>query len=201
MQAIGDRSSRMPPTTSQLYEHITKISLADWYVICAAALLGTWLVSCVAYRCCRKIARLHRVISLRRGLCSPTPNLFQRLDMATFSEGVVATLLVTANILPLVVWSRSWVTVQQRAAKLAVINLAPLWTGLTFGLPADLLGIDRSTLVWSHRWFGRMVAFHSLLHLSIIIATADDPTESMKRSYVPLLVSRSRQSLPKSGPG
>lgn len=190
----------MPPITSHLYDQFTKISLTDWYAVCAVVSLVTWLVSRFAYRCCQGIARRRHVISLRRALCSQSPRLFQQLDIANFPEGFVVALLVTANILPLAVWSRSWMTVQRRAATLAVINLAPLWTGLTFGFPADILGIDRSTLVWSHRWFGRMVAFHSLLHGSIIIATAHNPAESMRRSYVPLLVSRLCQSLPKREP-
>lgn len=131
----------------------------------------------------------------------PVAEFISAAGHCQFPGGFLVALLITANIFPLAVWSRSWMTVQRQAATLAVINLAPLWTGLTFGFPADILGIDRPTLVWSHRWFGRMVAFHSLLHGSIIIATAHNPAESMRRSYVPLLVSRLCQSLPKREPG
>ncbi|OQD77360.1 hypothetical protein PENANT_c110G04200, partial [Penicillium antarcticum] len=35
---------------------------------------------------------------------------------------------------------------------MAVINLVPLCTGISFGLPADLLHVDRQMLAWFHRW-------------------------------------------------
>ncbi|KAI2786997.1 hypothetical protein POX_f07350 [Penicillium oxalicum] len=54
--------------------------------------------------------------------------------------------------------------VQNRAGWLAVINIAPLCTGLNFGLPSDLFYVDRHSFAWFHRWTGRIFVFHSLLH-------------------------------------
>ncbi|OJZ80214.1 hypothetical protein ASPFODRAFT_212801 [Aspergillus luchuensis CBS 106.47] len=95
--------------------------------------------------------------------------------------------LLGANIVLLLVSAHGWADVQQRAAKLAVLNLLPLGTGLTFGLPAHLLGISRSAVAWLHRWFGRVMAAHSLLHGAIAIARADNPIPSMRHDWVALL--------------
>ncbi|RDH26443.1 hypothetical protein BDQ94DRAFT_176377 [Aspergillus welwitschiae] len=83
--------------------------------------------------------------------------------------------------------AHGWAGVQQRAAKLAVLNLLPLSTGLTFGLPAHLLGISRSAVAWLHRWFARVMTAHSLLHGAVAIARADKPIPSMRHDWVPLL--------------
>ncbi|GKZ75271.1 hypothetical protein AnigIFM50267_004135, partial [Aspergillus niger] len=45
----------------------------------------------------------------------------------------------------------------------------------------------RSTVAWSHRWFARMMAAHSLLHGAIAIARADNPIASLRHDWVPLL--------------
>ncbi|KAI3047120.1 hypothetical protein CBS147353_11756 [Aspergillus niger] len=95
--------------------------------------------------------------------------------------------LLGANIVLLLVSAHGWADVQQRAAKLAVLNLLPLGTGLTFGIPAHLLGISRSAVAWLHRWFGRVMAAHSLLHGAIAIARADKPIPSMRHDWAPLL--------------
>ncbi|KAI2861899.1 hypothetical protein CBS76997_11424 [Aspergillus niger] len=54
-------------------------------------------------------------------------------------------------------------------------------------LPAHLLGISRSAVAWLHRWFGRVMAAHSLLHGAIAIARADKPIPWMRHDWVPLL--------------
>ncbi|PYH67129.1 uncharacterized protein BO88DRAFT_427288 [Aspergillus vadensis CBS 113365] len=46
---------------------------------------------------------------------------------------------------------------EQRAAKLAMLNLLPLGAGLTFGFLSHVLRIRRSAVAWSHRWFGRVI--------------------------------------------
>ena len=97
-------------------------------------------------------------------------------------------LLLTVNILPLVLRVRSWATVHRRAASLAVINLIPLWTGLTFGFPAHLLGIDWSAVAWMHRWIGRMVAIHSVLHGAIAILSDGQPVQAIRQHYISFLV-------------
>ncbi|KAL6229331.1 hypothetical protein BDW75DRAFT_235286 [Aspergillus navahoensis] len=58
----------------------------------------------------------------RRLLAYPLLRLFGHLDMATVQQGSVVALLLTANILPLALRTRSWATVHRRAANLAVIN-------------------------------------------------------------------------------
>ncbi|KAL3264796.1 hypothetical protein ABHI18_000416, partial [Aspergillus niger] len=66
------------------------------------------------------------------------------IDISTAFEVILVGVLLGSNIVLLLVSAHGWADVQQRAAKLAVLNLLPLGTGLTFGLPAHLLGISRS---------------------------------------------------------
>ncbi|RDH26963.1 hypothetical protein BDQ94DRAFT_176025 [Aspergillus welwitschiae] len=96
-------------------------------------------------------------------------------------------MLLGANNFVLFVSAHGWADVQQRAAKLAILNLSPLSTGLTFGLLPYLLGVSHSAVAWSHRWFGRVMAAHSLLHGAIAIARADNPIPSMRHDWVPVL--------------
>ncbi|RDH26940.1 hypothetical protein BDQ94DRAFT_164054 [Aspergillus welwitschiae] len=116
------------------------------------------------------------------------PWLLQTINIATALNGILVRVLLGANSLNLLVSAHSWADVQQRAEKLAVLNLLPLDTGLTFGLPAHLRGIRRSAVVWSHRWFGRVMAAHSLLHGAISIAKA----ASLRYDWVSLLGSPPR---------
>ena len=83
------------------------------------------------------------------------PWLAQTIDISTAFEVILVGVRLGANIVLLLVSAHGWADVQQRAAKLAVLNLLPLGTGLTFGLPAHLLGISHSAVTWSHRWFWR----------------------------------------------
>ena len=175
----------MPPATSLLY---VRISQTDWYGICAVIILGSWLGWRLAYRSCRCIFRWH-IMHLHRLLSSPLPRPFYQLDMATIQEGLIVVFLLTVNILPLVIRSRSWMVVHRRAANIAVMNLVPLWTGLTFGLPAHLLGVKWSTVSWMHRWIGRAVIIHSILHGAIAILSDDKPVQAIRRHYVPFMVS------------
>ncbi|KAL4992917.1 hypothetical protein BDV10DRAFT_198736 [Aspergillus recurvatus] len=119
----------MPPTTSPWYDRISHIWQTDWYGICAAIALGIRLV-------------WHPV--------SCGGRLFGHLDMATVQQGSMVALLLTANILPLALRTRSCATLHRRAANLVVINFVLLWTGWTFGFPAHLLGIDWSAAGWMH---------------------------------------------------
>jgi hypothetical protein len=79
---------------------------------------------------------------IRRLFAYPLPRPFGHLGMATVQQGSVVALLLTANILPLALRTRSWATLHRCAANLAVIDFIPLWTGWTwtFGFPAHLLG-------------------------------------------------------------
>ncbi|GKZ75295.1 hypothetical protein AnigIFM50267_004637, partial [Aspergillus niger] len=124
---------------------------------------------------------------LGRRLGRELPWLLQAIDIATALEAILVGVLLGANIVLLLVSAHGWADVQQRAAKLAVVNLLPLGMGLTFGLPAHLLGISRSAVAWSHRWVGRVMAAHSLLHGAIAIARAENPIASLRHDWVPLL--------------
>lgn len=104
-------------------------------------------------------------------------------------------LLLTVNILPLVMQAPSWATMHRRAANLAIINFVPLWTGWTFGFPAHLLGIDWSAVAWMHRWVGRMVIIHSVLHGAVVILSDGQPVQAIQQHYVPFLVRHSLHSL------
>ncbi|CEL07063.1 hypothetical protein ASPCAL10228 [Aspergillus calidoustus] len=176
----------MPPTTSPWYDRISHISQTDWYGICAAIALASWLVWRLASRGGRWAIRWH-VMQLRRLFAYPLPRPFGHLDMATVQQGSVVALLLTVNILPLVLRARSWATVHRRAANLAVMNFIPLWTGWTFGFPAHLLGIDWSAAAWTHRWVGRMVIIHCVLHGAIAILSDGQPAQAIRQHYIPVL--------------
>ncbi|KAI3033231.1 hypothetical protein CBS76997_11300 [Aspergillus niger] len=177
----------MSPTLSDLYKRATQIQYGDWYGIWIAALLGVWLIARLAYQLGRWTVQHHIAASLGRRLGREFPWLLQTLDIATALEAILVGVLLGANIALLLVSANDWADVQQRAAKLAVLNLLPLGKGLTFGLLAHLLGISRSTVAWSHRWFGRVMAAHSLLHGAIAIARADNPIPSIRHDWVALL--------------
>ncbi|KAI2812351.1 hypothetical protein CBS115989_10536 [Aspergillus niger] len=163
----------MPPALSDQYEKASQSFSVDWYGIWVAALLGVWLIARLAYQLGRCTVQRHIEASLGRCFGRELPWLLQTIDIATTLAAILVGVLLGANIVLLLVSAHGWADVQQRAAKLAVLNLLPLGTGLTFGLPAHLLGISRSTVAWSHRWFARVMAAHSLLHGAIAIARAN----------------------------
>ncbi|KAJ0418330.1 hypothetical protein BJY00DRAFT_302872 [Aspergillus carlsbadensis] len=128
------------------------------------------------------------VVQIWRLLAYPLPRPFGHLDLATVQQGLVVVLLLTVNILPLVLRTQSWATLNRRAANLAVINFIPLWTGWTFRFPAHFLGIDWSAAVWMHRWVGRMAIIHSVLHGTIAVLGDGQPVQAIRQHYVPFLV-------------
>ncbi|EDP53668.1 hypothetical protein KXV52_005904 [Aspergillus fumigatus] len=164
---------------------------ADWYGICLAVWLGVWLITRFTYQLGLWVLHRSLTASVRRCAGSQLPSLLRYLDMSTTSELFLVTLLLVANALLLVFSTHRWVDIQRRAANLAVYNLLPLCTGLTFGLPTHLLGINRSSFAWMHRWFGRMAVTHSLVHGASIIAGADDAIYTLRRHRVPLLAAAS----------
>ncbi|GJP87299.1 regulator of G protein signaling domain family protein [Aspergillus niger] len=123
----------MFPILSDLYKQTTQIQYFDSYGIWIAILLGVWLIARLAHRLGRW--------TVQRPIAT--------IDISTAFEVILVGVLLGANIVLLLVSAHGWADVQQRAAKLAVLNLLPLGTGLTFGLPAHLLGISRSAVLWS----------------------------------------------------
>ncbi|GKZ63531.1 hypothetical protein AnigIFM49718_000840, partial [Aspergillus niger] len=177
----------MSPILSDMYKQATQIQYVDWYGIWVAALLGVWLIAGLAHQLGRWTIQRPIAVSLGQRIGHELPWLAQTIDISTAFEAILVGMLLGANIVLLLVSAHGWADVQQRAAKLAVLNLLPLGTGLTFGLPAHLLGISRSAVAWLHRWFARVMAAHSLLHGAIAIARADKPIPSMRHDWVPLL--------------
>ncbi|GJP87288.1 hypothetical protein CBS63078_11264 [Aspergillus niger] len=177
----------MPPALSDLYEQATQTQPVDWYGIWVAALLGVWLLTRLAYQLGRWTVQRHIAASIGRRLGRELPWLLQAIDIAIALEAILVGVLLGANIVLLLVSAHGWADVQQRAVKLAVLNLLALGTGLTFGLPAYLLGISYSAVAWSHCWVGRVMAAHSLLHGAIAIARAENPIASLRHDWVPLL--------------
>jgi hypothetical protein len=173
--ALRDRAAHLPD--------------ADWYGICLAVWLGVWLITRFTYRLGLWLLRRSLTVSVRRYAGSQLPLLVRYLDMSTISELFLVMLLLVANALLLVCSTHRWVDIQRRAAKLAVFNLLPLCTGLTFGPPTHLLGINRSSFAWMHRWFGRMAVTHSLVHVASIIAGPDEAIYTLRHHRVPLVVS------------
>ncbi|KAE8384979.1 hypothetical protein BDV23DRAFT_188710 [Aspergillus alliaceus] len=97
--------------------------------------------------------------------------------------------LLTANILALALWMHAWDEVQRRARVLAVAYMMLLWASPTFGLLADVFGIERRTVSWFHHWMGRTGALHSVLHAATALAAAGRPASLLAHiSYTPLLV-------------
>ena len=178
----------MSPVASKFNHWISKIPIPDIYALCVAILLVIWLTYRLGHRCCCWMLEQRHVISWRRLLNSPLPWIFRKVDIDTYREGLAVATLFAANILGLSLWTHSWAGAQRRAGSLAVIHLIPLCTGLTFGLPADILHIDRQTMAWMHRWVGRLCVLHSLFHGSVLLSIAKTSALTATRHVVPFVV-------------
>ncbi|KAJ5500673.1 hypothetical protein N7453_009724 [Penicillium expansum] len=108
------------------------------------------------------------------------------LDISQYRQALVLAVMLAANIVGLRLRTHSWREAQKRAGSLAVINLIPLCTGMSFGLPADLLHVDRHMLAWFHRWVGRICVLHSLLHCSLLVSVARTTTLANPQYIVPI---------------
>lgn len=172
-------------TFRQLFD---KLSLPDLYGVCAAALLGIWLVVRFTRQMWHWFYKSRHVSGLRRLRQSSLPELLQQLDICTYLEGLMVILLLALNVLVLTLGTHSTTDICRRAGILGVVHFVPLWTGLTFGLPADIFNINRTTLAWLHRWIGRICMLQSILHGTMVLARADSPILAMKHYYIPLLV-------------
>jgi len=113
--------------------------------------------------------------SLEVFLVHPVPRVFSWLDIASCHQALVVSILSAANIVVLTIGADSWATTQRRAGNLAVIHMIPLCTGFNFGFPATLLLVDLQALSSVHRWIGRLVLIHSILHGSLIVSSDTVP--------------------------
>ncbi|GKZ63656.1 hypothetical protein AnigIFM49718_003041, partial [Aspergillus niger] len=116
----------MSPILSDLYKQAPQIQYVDWYGIWVAALLGVWLIAQSAHQLGRWTVQRHIAASLGRRIGYELPWLAQTIDISTACEAVLVGGLLGANIVLLLVSAHGWADVQQRAAKLAVLNLLPL---------------------------------------------------------------------------
>lgn len=178
----------MPTIASWLRNLFNGLSLPNWYGVCAIVLLGIWLVVRFVQQVCRLFRRSGRMAGVRRLPYFGLPGLLQWLDMSTYMEVSILALLLTSNVLILTLRTHSMADICRRAGILGVVHFIPLWTGLTFGLPADIIGIHRMTLAWLHRWMGRICMLQSILHGTMVLKLADSPILAMKHHYIPLLV-------------
>lgn len=174
--------------TSRLQKLFDKLSLPNWYAVFAGALLGIWLVARFTQQMWCWFRKSRHVSGLRRLRQSSLPKILQQFDICTYLGGLMIILLLALNVFILTLGNHSTTDICRRAGILGVVHFIPLWTGLTFGLPADILGINRTTLAWLHRWIGRICMFQSILHGTMVLARAESPILAMKHHYIPLLV-------------
>ncbi|KAJ5253731.1 hypothetical protein N7524_010911 [Penicillium chrysogenum] len=111
-------------------------------------------------------------VSWRSFFQAPTPGLLQWLDIPSYLQGGVLTVLLIANIIVISLHARTWADVQKRAGCLAVTHLVPLCSGFSFSLPAHVYYVEQDTFYWAHRWLGRICVLHCLLHGSVLGANA-----------------------------
>ena len=182
---------RMPPIESDLHRWIAETSLPNLYAICAALILAAWLIYWIgrdvwrwAWR--RRQSRIRQ--AWRRFAHVHLPKVMARLDIPKYRPALLLAVMLAANVFGLRFRTHSWTEAQKRAGSLAVINLIPLCTGVSFGLPAHLLHVDRHMLAWFHRWVGRICMLHSILHGSLLVSVARKTSLASPRYVVPIAV-------------
>ena len=193
----------MHKTASKLVRWISDLSVPELYSIGAACVLVAWLIYWLGRDVWLWIwRRRHGAFwrawnaklpgSWRRMLLVYLPQGLRWLDISTYPQALTVAFLLAANIFGISFRTHSWIEVQKKAGALAVIHFLPLCTGMTFGLPADLLHIDRQTFAWLHRWFGRLCVLQSLLHSSMLVSIARTSTLATCRYMIPLVVCERR---------
>ncbi|KAK4119915.1 hypothetical protein N657DRAFT_626031 [Parathielavia appendiculata] len=73
---------------------------------------------------------------------------------------------------------------EQRAARLALINMIPLYLGGLANRLADLVGIPLSLYYFAHFWVGRVVVVEVLLHAVLAIALRPIPGQLPTSGYL-----------------
>jgi hypothetical protein len=191
----------MPLTGSKWYRWIADTSLPNLYAISAAIILAICLIYWLARDVSLWMWTRHHVVFLfpfrsrmlgswRRLAFVHLPKCLHWLDIPNYREALILAVMLAANIVGLRLRAHSWAEAQKRAGSLAVINLVPLCTGISFGLPADLLHVDRQMLAWFHRWVGRICGLHSLIHCSLLVTVARTMNLATSRHIVPIAVSQ-----------
>lgn len=189
----------MPPIESNLHRWVDETSLPNLYAACAALILATWLIYWIGRDVWRCVWRRRHVVfrhpfqskirrSWRRFAYVHLPKGMTWLDVPKYRQALVLAVMLAANVFGLRFRTHSWTEAQKRAGSLAVINLIPLCTGVSFGLPADLLHVDRQMLAWFHRWVGRICVLHSILHGSLLVSVSRTTTLASPRYVVPIAV-------------
>jgi hypothetical protein len=189
----------MQTTASRLLAWISSLSAPELYSLGAACVLVVWLlywlgrdVCLWGWRQCHGVfwraSKSQQPSTWQRLLFVYLPRTLQWLDISTYVQALTVALLLAANFIGVGFRTNSWTERQRRAGALAVIHFLPLCTGLTFGLPADLLHMNRQTFAWLHRWFGRLCTLQSLLHSSMLVSIAHTSSLATFRYMVPLVV-------------
>ncbi|KAJ5829179.1 uncharacterized protein N7525_007432 [Penicillium rubens] len=187
----------MPPTGSKWYRWIADTSLPNLYATSAAIIIAICLIYWLArdvwlwvwtrrHVISRRPFRSKTIGSWRRLVFVHLPKCLRWLDIPNYREARNLTVMLTANIVGLRLRAHSWAEAQKRAGSLAVINVVPLCTGISFGLLADLLHVDRQILAWFHRWVGRICVLHSLVHCSLLVAVARTMNLATSRHIFPI---------------
>ena len=184
---------------SRVHRWFSHISIPEAYALCVALLFIAWLLYSVwrhGWSWCREEHRQdRRKWRLRlaklwwRRFSYSMLQMLTWVDIPTWSQASVLAMMLAGNIVALSFRATSWTMVQNRAGWLAVINIAPLCTGLNFGLPSDLFYVDRHSFAWFHRWTGRIFVFHSLLHGISAASRVHLSVVTSPRYLLPILVS------------
>jgi hypothetical protein len=111
------------------------------------------------------------------------------IDINDTVQGLFVAVLLATNILVLVFGADSWHTIMRRAGPLAVLHLVPLCLGMHFGLPAEILRMERNTFACFHRWIGFLSMVHSILHACFIFESPEIMTMIRPSQVVAILVS------------
>ncbi|KAJ5858268.1 hypothetical protein N7534_003545 [Penicillium rubens] len=161
----------MSRPVSKFAEWLARASIHDRFGICGILALLCWMSYSLGRRFSHLPLRLQQV-SWRSFFQAPTPGLLQWLDILSYLQGGVLTVLLIANIIVISLHARTWADVQKRAGCLAVTHLVPLCSGFSFSLPAHVYYVEGDTFYWAHRWLGRICVLHCLLHGSVLGANA-----------------------------
>lgn len=190
----------MPVTSSALHSWLSHRSTSELYALCGVLVISAWLLCAIARhvwlwvqsKCNRNLwcsIHLHLPRQWKYLLFVSIPRVFSWLDIATFHQAIVVSILFATNLVALTLGADSWATTQRRAGSLAVIHMIPLCTGFNFGFPANLLLLDRQAFAWVHRWIGRLFLIHSILHGSLIVSSHGSPLLATPQYILPITVS------------